>query len=85
LIYRARTHLARKGQRRSFSERDYADLLDAAHARECPVIGVTGGGLVASGGQAAVEGDLEGVQAAFHRVIQRLRPLPVRSRLMIAR
>jgi transposase len=26
-----RTHRGRKGERRSFSERDYADLLDAAH------------------------------------------------------
>jgi hypothetical protein len=31
LIYRTRTHRGRKGERRSFSERDYADLLDAAH------------------------------------------------------
>jgi putative transposase len=33
LIYRTRTHRGRKGERRSFSERDYADLLDAAHQR----------------------------------------------------
>jgi hypothetical protein len=31
LIYRTREHRGRKGERRSFSERDYADLLDAAH------------------------------------------------------
>lgn len=31
LIYRVRLHRGRKGERRSFSERDYADLLDAAH------------------------------------------------------
>jgi putative transposase len=31
LIYRTRSHNGRPGQRRSFSERDYADLLDAAH------------------------------------------------------
>jgi hypothetical protein len=33
LIYRIRPHRGRKGERRSFSERDYADLLDAAHAQ----------------------------------------------------
>jgi putative transposase len=31
LIYRTREHRRRKGERRSLSERDYADLLDAAH------------------------------------------------------
>jgi putative transposase len=31
LIYRTRAHRGRKGERRSFAERDYADLLDAAH------------------------------------------------------
>lgn len=31
LIYRTRTHRGRKGERRSFSETDYAALLDAAH------------------------------------------------------
>jgi putative transposase len=31
LIYRARTHRGRKGERRSFAETDYAALLDAAH------------------------------------------------------
>ena len=31
LIYRTREHRGRKGERRSFSERDYADLLDGAH------------------------------------------------------
>ena len=31
LIYRTITHRGRKGERRSFSERDYINLLDAAH------------------------------------------------------
>ena len=31
LIYRTRTHRGRTGERRSFAETDYADLLDAAH------------------------------------------------------
>ncbi|WP_239101057.1 IS630 family transposase [Microbispora amethystogenes] len=31
LIYRLRTHRGRKGERRGFSEADYAALLDAAH------------------------------------------------------
>ena len=31
LIYRTRCHRARKGERRSFAERDYIELLDAAH------------------------------------------------------
>ncbi|OXM62804.1 transposase [Amycolatopsis vastitatis] len=31
LIYRTLTHRGRKGERRSFAETDYADLLDAAH------------------------------------------------------
>jgi hypothetical protein len=31
LIYRTITHRGRKGERRSFSERDYISLLDAAH------------------------------------------------------
>ncbi|WP_425582201.1 transposase [Streptosporangium carneum] len=31
MIYRVRLHRGRKGERRSFAERDYARLLDAAH------------------------------------------------------
>ncbi|MEU1879526.1 transposase [Streptosporangium sp. NPDC020072] len=31
MIYRVRLHRGRKGERRSFAERDYAALLDAAH------------------------------------------------------
>jgi DDE superfamily endonuclease len=31
LLYRAKVHRARKGERRSFAETDYAALLDAAH------------------------------------------------------
>jgi hypothetical protein len=42
-------------------------------------------GLLACGGQASVEGDLEGVRAAFHRVIHRRRPVPVGSRLITAK
>lgn len=33
LIYRIRCHRARKGERRGFAERDYIELLDAAHRR----------------------------------------------------
>ena len=32
-LYRTREHHGRKGERRSFSERDYADFLDTAHQR----------------------------------------------------
>jgi hypothetical protein len=32
-LFRTREHHGRKGERRSFSERDYADFLDAAHQR----------------------------------------------------
>jgi magnesium-transporting ATPase (P-type) len=40
-------------------------------------------GLLASGGEAAVERDLEGVRGGLQRIVQRVRPWPVGSRLMI--
>jgi putative transposase len=39
LLYRLRVHRRRKGERRSLSERDYIDLLDAAHQQlQGPII-----------------------------------------------
>jgi hypothetical protein len=39
LLYRVKVHRARKGERRSFAETDYAALLDAAHQYlEAPIV-----------------------------------------------
>jgi transposase len=41
LIYRARIHRGRKGERRSFAETDYAALLDAAHQQlDAPIVAI---------------------------------------------
>src|SRR5712692_9881447 len=59
---------------------------DVSAARVCQLNGVTDlGGYFMPAGRRPSKVMSKALRAAFHRLVQRLRPLPVGSRLMIAR